>query len=184
MEARFQDYVSRAAKAVTLPRVQVQEPVVAKGRKPVRGRRSPKLQDTVRLSADGVAKVLGDLEARILHVLWDFGSPVPARQVYTRVAETHPISPLTVITVLNRMTEKGLVRRVKKFDLLHYAARMAEPEFMSHASRHMVEGVISFEPDAMAASFIDAWAKRDPKRLAVLSRLIAERLGGDVKRKG
>ena len=156
---------------------------MAKERKPLRSRRSPKLQDTVRLSADGVAKVLGDLEARILHVLWALGRPVPAKQVYTRVAETPPISPLTVITVLNRMTEKGLLRRVKKSDLFHYDARMTEPEFMSHASRHMVEGVISFEPDAMAASFIDAWAKRDPDRLAVLSRLIEERLDNDAKKR-
>ena len=156
---------------------------MAKGKKPLRGRRSPKLQDTVRLSADGVAKVLGDLEARILHALWDLARPVPAMQVHARVVETHSISPLTVITVLNRMSEKGLVRRLKKSDLLHYNAKMTEPEFMSHASRHMVEGVISFEPDAMAASFVDAWAKRDPDRLAVLSRLIEERLRSSGKPK-
>lgn len=149
---------------------------MAQGRQPSRGRKSPKLQDTVRLSADGVAKVLGDLEARIMRVLWDLGRPVPARQVHAEIVKTHPISPLTVITVVNRMTEKGILRRVKKASLLHYDARMTEPEFMAHASRHVVEGVVGFEPDAVAASFVDVWAERDPSRLEELGKLIQERI--------
>ena len=128
------------------------------------------------MSADGVAKILGDLETRIIHALWDLGSAVPARQVYSTIAETHPISPLTVITVLNRMAEKGILRRTKKSDLLHYEARMTEAEFMTHASRHVVEGVFAFEPDAVATSFVDVWAERDPERLEALRALIDQRI--------
>ena len=145
-------------------------------RRPSRRRKMPRLQDTVRLSADGVAKVLGDLETRIMRALWDFGRAVPAKQVHIAVAKTHLVSPLTVITVLNRMAEKGILRRAKKSDLLHYDARMTEPEFMAHASRHVVEGVFGFEPDAVATSFVDVWAERDPDRLDSLRRLIDQRI--------
>jgi predicted transcriptional regulator len=151
---------------------------VTQGRKPLRGPRSPKLQDTIRLGADGLAKVLGDLEARVMRALWDLGELVSAKQLHERVAETHHVSLMTVITVANRMTEKGLVRRVRRSALLHYETRMTEPEFMAHASRHVVEGVVGFEPDAVAASFVDVWAERDPERLAALARLIQERLRG------
>lgn len=149
---------------------------MAQERKPFRNRKSPKLQDTVRLSADGVAKVLGDLEARIMHTLWGMERAATAKQVHVEVVKTHPISPLTVITVLNRMAEKGILRRTKKSDLLHYEARMTEPEFMTHASRHVVEGVFGFEPDAVATSFVDVWAERDPDRLDSLRRLIEQRI--------
>ena len=149
---------------------------MAPERKPARRPKIPRLQDTVRLSAKGVAKVLGDLETRIMRVLWDLKCPVPARQVHAEVTKTHPVSPLTVITVLNRMAQKGILRRTRKSDLLHYEARMTEPEFMTHASRHVVEGVFGFEPDAVATSFVDVWAERDPDRLDSLRRLIDKRI--------
>jgi hypothetical protein len=44
-----------------------------------------RLQDTLRLSAEGVAKVLGELEARVMHAVWDLGEPVPARTVCERL---------------------------------------------------------------------------------------------------
>jgi predicted transcriptional regulator len=136
----------------------------------------PRLQDTVRLSADGIAKVLGDLEARVLQAVWDFGEPVPARAVYERVMAEHPVSPLTVITVLNKLVDKHILRREERDDLLHYSARMTEAEFVAHASRRVVEGILSFRPDAVAASMVDVLAERDPEQLAELARLIRRRM--------
>lgn len=137
---------------------------------------APRLPDTVRLSADGLAKVLGDLEARVLQVVWGFGQPVPARAVFERVAEDHPCSPLTVITVLNKLVDKQILERRKHDDLLHYSARMAEAEFIAHASRRVMEGILSFRPDAVAASMVDVLAERDPEQLAELGRLIRRRM--------
>ncbi len=103
-------------------------PAAAPGR---RAEAAPRLQDTVRLSADGLAKVLGDLEARVLRTVWDFGDPVPARAVYEQVMTDHPVSPLTVITVLNKLVDKGVLRRAKVGDLLHYHAAMPEADFIA-----------------------------------------------------
>jgi predicted transcriptional regulator len=138
---------------------------------------TPRLQDTVRLSADGLAKVLGDLEARVLRTVWDLGAPVPARAVYERVAEAHPVASLTVITVLNKLVEKRVLERHKEHDLFHYSARMTEAEFVAHASRRVVEGILSFQPEAVAASMVDVLAERDPEQLAELARLIRRRMG-------
>ena len=143
--------------------------------------RSPRLQDTVRLKADGLAKVLGDLEARVLQAVWALGKPVPARAVYERVAKRHPVSPLTVITVLNKLVAKHVLVRERldrgtKGSLLHYRPTMSEPEFHAHVSRRMVEGILSFGPNAMAASLVDVLAERDPERLAELGRLVRRKL--------
>ena len=143
------------------------------------GRNTPRLQDTVRLSADGLAKVLGDLEARVLRTVWSFGRPVPARTVYERVAEEHPVATLTVVTVLNKLVTKGILARRKQADLFHYSARMTEAEFMAHASRRVVEGILSFDPEAVAASFVDVLAERDPEGLEELARRIRARMRQD-----
>lgn len=151
-------------------------PFVKRRSKPARKPGAPRLQDTVRLSADGLAKVLGDLEARVMRATWDLDRPAPARVVHERVVKQHDVALLTVITVLNKLVEKGLLTRAKRDDLLHYEPRWSEEEFMAHASRRVVEGMLSFGPDVMAASFVDVLAERDPEKLAELGRLIRRRL--------
>lgn len=137
---------------------------------------APRLQDTVRLSAEGLAKVLGDLESRVMETVWSFGAPVTARSVADRVLEEHPVVPLTVITVLNKLVAKRLLRRRARKGLLHYEAVMSEAEFRAHVSRRVVDGILSFGSEAVAASFVDALAEQDPELLAELGRLVRRRL--------
>lgn len=139
------------------------------GREPAR---PPHLQDTIRLSADGLAKVLGDLEARVLEAVWALGTPAPARAVHDVVVREHPVAPLTVTTVLNKLVAKQLLERRKVHDLLHYSARMTRDAFMAHVSRRVAEGILAFEPARVAASVIDVMAERDPAQLEELERLI------------
>lgn len=139
--------------------------------------REPHLQDTIRLSAEGLAKILGDLEARVLRVVWRIARPAPARVVHQEVVREHDVAIHTVITVLNKLVRKGFLARAKQDDLLHYEARITEPELMSLASRRVVEGILSLGPSALATSFVDVLAERDPERLAELEALIRRRRG-------
>lgn len=147
-----------------------------KRHRPTAPPKGPMLQDTVRLSAEGLAKVLGDLEARVMRTVWSFDEPVAARPVHARIQKKHDVALLTVITVLNKLVQKGLLRRAKRDDLLHYEALLTEEQFTAQASRRIVEGVWSLDPDVVAASLVDVLAKRDPERLAELGRLIRRKL--------
>lgn len=140
------------------------------------GASSPKLQDTVRLSAHGLAKVLGDLEARILRAVWAIGTSATAREVHDHIVDDHEISPLTTITVLNRLVAKRVLRRSKQRGLIHFSARLSEADFMAQVSRRVVEGILSFGPNAVAASFVDVLAEQNPEKLAELAQLIQRRL--------
>lgn len=120
--------------------------------------------------------MLGDLEARIMRALWDLGAAVPARSVYELVMDSHDVSSLTVITVLNKLAAKKIIRRFRRSGLLHYEPVMSEDEFITQTSRTVMEGVLAFEPDAVAASFVDILAEYDRDRLADLSRLIRKKL--------
>lgn len=137
---------------------------------------APRLQDTVRLSAEGLAKVLGDLESRILRIVWTIGRAATAREIHAIVVQAHAVSPLTTITVLNRLVAKRVLARTRQHDHYHYAARLDEAEFMVHASRRVVEGILSFGPDAVAASFVDVLAEQDPAQLEDLARLVRRKL--------
>ncbi len=139
-------------------------------------RRIGSRQDTVRLSARGLAKVLGDLEARVLRAVWKAGKPASAREIHARVVRSHKVELLTVITVLNKLVVKGILTRGKRDDLLHYWARSTEEEFMASTSRRVVEGILSLGPQAVSASLVDVLAERDPEQLAELGRLVRRKL--------
>lgn len=141
-------------------------------------RESPslRLQDTVRLSADGLAKVLGDLEARVMRIVWKLGRPVPAREVHERVSEEHTVAIHTVITVLNKLVAKGLLHREKRQELLHYEPMLTEEQFLTQTSRRLVEGILSLGPQAVTTSFVEVLAESDRDRLEDLARLIQQRL--------
>ena len=136
----------------------------------------PRLQDTVRLSADGIAKILGDLEARLLQTMWGFRTPATARAVHDVIVTAHQVSPLTTITVLNKLVNKRLLARRKIDDVFHYTAMMDEDTFRALVSRRVVEGILSFGPEAVSASLVDVLAERDPEQLEELGRLIRRRL--------
>lgn len=138
--------------------------------------KAPRLQETVRLTAEGLAKVLGDLEARVLCAVWKLGDPSPARAVHTEVVREHRVAYLTVVTVLNKLVAKRVLSRAKRGDLLHYQACMSEEEFMAHASRRLVEGILSLSSQAVAASMVDVLAEQSPDQLAELARLVDDRL--------
>lgn len=149
---------------------------MAHSSRPPRRSGEPRLQDTVRLSAEGLAKVLGDLEARVMRAVWRLGKPAPARAVHELVAEEHDVALLTVITVLNKLVDKQLLVRAKVDDLLHYRARLGEDEFRAIASRKVVGGILSLGPQAVATSLVDLLAERDPEQLAELGRLVRRKL--------
>jgi predicted transcriptional regulator len=135
-----------------------------------------RLQDTVRLSADGLAKVLGDLEALVMRKVWEIGRPASAREVHEQVVREHEVAIHTVITVLNKLVAKGLLHREKQDDLLHYRALLSGEEFLAQASRRVVKGILSLGPEAVTASFVDVLAENDPRQLEDLARLIERRM--------
>ncbi|MEX2284129.1 MAG: BlaI/MecI/CopY family transcriptional regulator [Gemmatimonadota bacterium] len=141
-----------------------------------RRKNGPKLPLTVRLSADGLAKFMGDLEAKVMRAIWDLGSPASARAVHEAVSRDHDVALLTVITVLNKLVAKRMLRRAKRSGVLHYEARITEADFRMLATRQVVEGILSFGPEAMTTSFVDVLAETDRDRLAELARLVRRRM--------
>ncbi len=137
----------------------------------------PRMQDSVRLSASSVtAAALGSLEALVIEALWELATPVPATVVHRHVVARHECALLSVITVVNRLVVKGLARREKRDDLLHYSAIYDREAFTALVSRRVVEGILSVGVGAIAASFVDVLAERDPAQLAELGRLVRRRL--------
>lgn len=133
-------------------------------------------QETLRLSAVGTAMFLGDLEHRVLDAAWRFGRPASARELFQHVVEHHEVVLITVLTVANRLVRKGLLDKRKRADVFHYAPTLTRDEFTTRASRYVVHRILGLGSDAVAASFVDVLAERDPAQLAELGRLVRAKL--------
>ncbi|MGI8843580.1 MAG: BlaI/MecI/CopY family transcriptional regulator [Gemmatimonadaceae bacterium] len=142
----------------------------------------PRLQQTARLDSRGLAKVLGDLEAKVMSAVWKTSSPASAREIHERIVRHHPVKLLTVVTVLNKLVAKRLLKRSAIDGLLRYTARQTRAEFDAYASRRLVEGVLGFSRDLVAASLVDVLAETDPEALEELSRLVKARLREQKRR--
>lgn len=119
---------------------------------------------------------MGDLEARVMEVVWSLGQPTSGRAVHDVVSQEHPVALLTVVTVLNKLVAKRLLRRAKRSGILHYEPRLTREEFTAIAARNVVEGILGLGPDAVTASFVDVLAETDRARLAELARLVRRRM--------
>jgi predicted transcriptional regulator len=114
-------------------------------------------------------RVLGPLEAEAMDVLWAAGAPMNARDVMSRLNEgrSEPLAYTTVMTVLARLAEKGILARVRDGRGYVY-----EPAVVD-AAQIAVRGVVRDFGDAALAHFVDE-ARADPAILERLQRLLAD----------
>lgn len=61
-------------------------------------------------SFDDAVRVLGDLELRIMNVVWDAEDPLAVREVQRKLVRAK-LAYTTVMTTLDRLFKKGLLAR-------------------------------------------------------------------------
>jgi predicted transcriptional regulator len=77
---------------------------------------------------------MGELEARALAVLWDHGGWLTPREVHRLLPADHQLAYTTVMTILVRLYEKGLLERQRDGRAYAYHARETREE---HAATRM-----------------------------------------------
>lgn len=110
--------------------------------------------------------ILGDLERAIMDVVWSTRH-ASVRDVVSRMGSRAP-AYTTVMTVMNRLVDKGILRRKPDGQSYRYFAAKSKRAFVMQSSRDIVDSFIRCYGDAAIAQFIDALDDVDPKRVAAL----------------
>ncbi|HEX3981763.1 MAG TPA: BlaI/MecI/CopY family transcriptional regulator [Acidimicrobiales bacterium] len=122
----------------------------------------------------GVARV-GELERRVMTILWEQGDELTGRQVADALPE-HAYT--TVATVLDRLVHKGLVRRRKLARSIRFAAVGTQG---AHTAVLMHEALShGQDPGSALVHFAGILS---PEEVAVLRRSLDER-GNEPERSG
>lgn len=129
----------------------------------------------VKLDEHGLARLFGELEARIMDVIWSLDE-----------ATVHDIcrhleadcNYKTIMTVTNRLVSKGMLTRQRCGRALVYNPVARREEFLEGVSRRTVAGLVSDFGAPAIAGFVDAVDEIAPDQLEILRLKIDLRIGG------
>jgi predicted transcriptional regulator len=110
---------------------------------------------------------LGPLEGEIMELVWAAGEPLTVRAILERVnaGRSQQLAYTTVMTVMNRLVDKDVLRRKREGRGYTYEATASDPAALA------VRSVMRDHGDAAMAHFVEE-AKGDPRALRRLQRLL------------
>ena len=122
-------------------------------------------------SGKGAEKFLGELELDVMHVAWERGT-VTVRHVLEKLTETRPLAYTTVMTVMSRLANKGLLITNRQGKTYYYRAAQSQDEFEAQAVGQVVQSLITdFGGDLAISQFVEQLSAADPEQLARLAEL-------------
>lgn len=123
---------------------------------------------------------LGELEAAIMDVVWSRGADTTVREVLGHLRRAPLPGYTTVSTVMNRLVEKGVLRRTRAGKVDLYGAVYDREAFGRRVAEATVRGLVHDYGDVALAQFAAALESADPDRLARLK----ERFGAGQGQEG
>jgi len=122
----------------------------------------------------GLRQVLGDLEAEIMECLWEMGS-ASVRDVHECLLGRRDIAYTTVMTVMSRLAEKGMLARRQDGRAYIYNPVQTRDAFCTGVVKRVMAGLFGSGGRPVLAHFVESLAEEDQAELDLLSELIARK---------
>lgn len=120
---------------------------------------------------EGLRQVLGDLEAEIMECMWELGS-ASVREVHECLVEKREIAYTTVMTVMSRLAEKGMLQRRQQGRAYLYAPLESRDAFCTNVVRRVMDGLFGGAGGPVLAHFVENLTEADNAELDDLARVI------------
>ncbi len=118
----------------------------------------------------GEDKFLGSLEAQVMDRVWSRGSAT-VRQIVDDLARSRQLAYTTVMTIMTRLHEKGLLRRSRDGKTFVYRPALSREQFRARLSRDIVRAVVAEFGDVALAQFVAALDDVDERHRKALERV-------------
>jgi predicted transcriptional regulator len=105
------------------------------------------------LPARGIRRSILDLaplELDCMNALWRLGEAT-VRDIHAAMATTRPRAYTTIMTILDRLAQKGVVERQKSGRAWLYKANLSADQARTHAVARLVEGFFQGSTEALAS---------------------------------
>jgi predicted transcriptional regulator len=120
---------------------------------------------------------LAPLELECMNTLWPLGE-ASVRDIQTGLAPTLPRAYTTIMTIMDRLAQKGIVVRQKAGRAYVYRPSLSAEEARAHAVAQIVQGFFDGSADALAAH-LSAGVIMPPDVLAARTPRVARRVAAE-----
>lgn len=124
-------------------------------------------------SRHGLKKFLGELELAILDIAWT-RSPVTVREVHERLSRDRPLAYTTVMTVMGRLAEKGMLGRRRHGKAYLYRPTRSREQLRGDLAADVARALLKDFGQVAVVQFVRELDRVDPGALARLGDLAEE----------
>ena len=123
---------------------------------------------------EGLDQVFGKLEKQIMETLWLRGES-SVRDILEGLNHSQSYTYSTLITVMNRLSNKGLLEKKKVGKTFFYKPTYTKAELLDIVSKKVIQGISELSLQTTILNFVDYISTKDSKQLDHLSELIKNR---------
>ena len=119
------------------------------------------------------AQVLGELQTAVMEILWR-ESPLSVTDVEQKLQKSRDIAHTTVLTILDRMYQKGFLLREKQGKAFVYSPRYSKEEFERGVAEEVLSALLSQFAEPALSAFVELVGE-DGEKLNQLEDLIKKK---------
>ncbi len=125
----------------------------------------------------GLEKLLGELEAAIMELIWSKGvqANVTVREVHEELAEEKQLAYTTVMTVMGNLAKKGFLKAEKSGLAYLYSPASTKEEFLERAVGKIIDELLSDFAVPALTHFSKVVKESDLKKIQSLSEKLKKK---------
>ena len=116
-------------------------------------------------------RVLGELEKEVMEIIWISGA-VTVRYVYESIKKSRKIAYTTVMTIMDRLFAKKILKRKKEGKTYRYSSSFNKNDFFEQTSRNIINNLVKDFGEVALAQFVNTLDQIDAHKLQALKERI------------
>lgn len=121
----------------------------------------------------GLNRFFGTLEAKIMDILWA-GPEMAIKDVQHQLEREKPVNFNTVMTVMNRLVEKGILEKRQEGRSFLYQPVLTREQFLDNQSKELTHELIEEFGPLVVNHMLDALEEADPSLMEKLEQKIKQ----------
>ncbi len=126
---------------------------------------------------DSAAAGPSPAQLEILQVIWEAGEAT-VRDVHQALATRKDVARNTVLTLMNRLVDKGWLRRRQEGTLFKYAATATRQQVLGNIVTQLVDGAFNGSPEDLFLTLVDSRGLTSAEAARIRELLEQKRRGG------
>ncbi len=115
-----------------------------------------------------------ELELPLMEILWTKGS-MKGRDLYDEIRATKKIAYTTALTVLDRLSKKGFIRKDRESGTILFTPAVSRDDYQGVVTGDLLRRAFEVSPDLAVSAFTDIFSEMRGGEMARLEAMIEKK---------